>query len=497
VAATLAGCRSGRRADPQPPSSTRRVDTSVALPEPAPPPFALGVASGDPLPDAVVIWTRLHPAPAAAVVDVDWEVARDEAFAQVIRRGTTQADRGAAHAVHVDVRGLDADSWYWYRFRTGGDVSPTGRTRTTPAVDAQPTRLRLVHASCQSYEAGFYCAHRHLAAEEVDLVVFVGDAIYDGGVSRGSIREHDGPAVRDLAGYRNRWALYRSDPDLQAAHAAAPWVMTRDDHEVVNNDSTATPVARRAAALRAMWEHMPTRVAPPQAGRIALHRSVQWGSLATIWLLDTRQDRTPQPCDRALGIGDPCDGDEQRVLLGTEQEQWLAAGLQASTTAWNAIAQQVMLAPLDLIPGQGSGYNLDQWDGYVTARRRLLALLAAAPNPVVLTGDLHAAVVADLRVDTDGNAAEHGAAVGVELVCPGLTSQAPTALRVAAPLVSAANAHVHHLDAGVNGYVRNVIEPTQWIAEQRAVSTIARRDGAIATDARFGVVSGGREATEL
>jgi alkaline phosphatase D len=479
----------------RPPTTPGSIETTN-LPEPAPAPFSLGVASGDPVPDGVVLWTRVAPPPSPSV-DVEWEVATDDAFSAVVRRGMTTATGETAHCVHVDVQGLEPDRWYWYRFRVGSSISPTGRTRTTPAADATPARLRLAHASCQNYQGGLFAAQRHLADEDIDLVVFLGDAIYESGPDAGGVRQHDGPPPSDLGGYRARWALYRSDPDLQAAHAAVPWVMTRDDHEVVNGDSTATPERRRAAALRAMWEHLPTRAAPPQGGRVTLYRSLQWGSLATIWMLDTRQDRTPQPCEHDASIGNPCPGEDRRTMLGPEQQQWLAAGLRESTAAWNVIGQQVMLAPLDLVPGRGTAYNLDQWDGYGRARRRLLALLAATTNPVVLTGDLHAAVVSDLRVDQQGEVVENGAAVGVELVAPGLSSHAPAALRLAAPLVRAANAHVLHLDPSVNGYVRSTIDAGGWLAEQRIVSRVDRRTATVATGPRFAIEPGARKATAV
>src|SRR5438876_427788 len=272
-------------------------------------PFTLGVASSDPLPDGVVLWTRLAPDPlhgggmSAAPVDVAWEVARDEAMKDVARSGVTTASPDLAHSVHVEVSGLEADRPYWYRFRAGDAESPTGRTHTSPPAGSPPQRIRFAFASCQNYTQGYYTAHANLAREDLDAVVFLGDYIYEG-TPRGIL-------VRDyaksgwsftLADYRDRYAQYKSDRDLQTAHAAFPWIMTWDDHEVENNyaggiekdDQHKAALLERAAAYQAYYEHQPLRGPRPQGPDLRLYRSISYGDLVTFFVLDTRQYRSPE-----------------------------------------------------------------------------------------------------------------------------------------------------------------------------------------------------------
>jgi alkaline phosphatase D len=203
-------------------------------------PFTLGIASGDPVADGIVLWTRLAPDPLQgggmppSNVDVRWEVATDESMRRIVKRGSAVASPGFAHAVHAEVNGLESDRWYWYRFDVGGAASPIGRARTLPKRDAVKERLRFAFASCQHYEQGYYAAHRHLAQEPVDFVAFLGDYIYES-TSANQVRSHGSGEPISLADYRTRYALYKTDADLQAAHAACPWIVTFDDHEVDNN----------------------------------------------------------------------------------------------------------------------------------------------------------------------------------------------------------------------------------------------------------------------
>ena len=317
--------------------------------------FPLGVASGDPTPDGVVLWTRLALDPLNGGgmppddVEVVWEVARDEGMTDVARRGTSVASGALGHSVHVEVDGLEPGRWYWYRFRAGTDESAVGRTRTLPAAGARPDRLRFAFASCQHYEHGYYTAYRHMAEDDLDLVFHLGDYIYEGAASDGRVRRHTGGENELLDEYRNRYALYRGDPDLQAAHAAFPWVVTWDDHEVDNNYANAVSeeeglpaelfLRRRAAAYQAYYEHMPLRRSSLPAGPdLQLYRAFDWGDLASVHVLDTRQYRTDQPCGDGRGA---CDGmfDPAATPLGEAQERWLLDGLDGSAARWNVVPQ--------------------------------------------------------------------------------------------------------------------------------------------------------------
>jgi alkaline phosphatase D len=341
-----------------------------AVPAPTGYPFTLGVASGDPLPEGVVIWTRLAPRPfepyaglPKADFPVKWQVATDEGFTRVVRDGTATASASYGHSVHVDVRGLEPGRDYFYRFRSGDHLSPAGRTRTAPAKTASPERLRFAIASCQSYTDGWYTAHRHLAGEDLDVLFFLGDYIYEGAVdSAGGARNDAALRLPDtfelvtdtLDLYRMRYALYRTDPDLQAAHAAFPWALTWDDHEVQDNYATAvsrfgTPSAdflvHRANAYRAYWENQPLRRPRQPAGPdMSLHRRLRFGDLADAYVLDTRQFRSDQACGDGLVAGCAQRDEPGRTLLGADQRAWLLDGMATSPARWNLLAQQVMMA---------------------------------------------------------------------------------------------------------------------------------------------------------
>ncbi|MGH7962928.1 MAG: alkaline phosphatase D family protein [Candidatus Binatia bacterium] len=326
-------------------------------------PFTLGVASGDPLQDSVVLWTRLAPNPqepgggmSNQDVLVHWEVADDEQFRRVVREGEALAEPEDAHSVHVDVRGLSPARTYWYRFHAGGEMSSVGRTRTAPRRGAPLERFRFAFASCQDFEDGFYTAYQHLVQEEVDVVVFLGDYIYEDAPEPGSgnVRDHTGAGEPvTLEGYRIRYALYRSDPLLQAAHAALPWIVTFDDHEVDNDWSADIPqdperqsraqfLQRRAAAFKAYWEHMPLRPGlRPRGTDIQIYRRFTFGDLVEFNVLDTRQYRSvTEPC--GYGTGPVCDAvlDPARTMLvqppGTmavRRPETLAGALECSRSA--------------------------------------------------------------------------------------------------------------------------------------------------------------------
>jgi alkaline phosphatase D len=379
--------------------------------------FTLGVASGDPSPDGVVLWTRLAPDPTngggmpPVPVEVNWEIARDERFSNVVQRGRTSALPEWSHSVHVELAGLEPDRWYWYRFRAGDEPSPIGRTRTLPRANAAVDRLRFAFASCQQYEIGHFTPYRHMTAEDLDLVFHLGDYIYEGPGTSGRVRQHVGAEIFTLQDYRNRHAQYKTDPHLQAAHAAFPFIVTWDDHEVDNNyagflhergDPIEAFTARRAAGYQAYYEHMPLRTSSlPRDASLQLYRRFAYGSLAAFFVLDTRQFRTDQPCED--GVKAPCRAvfDEKATLLGAEQERWLFAGVSGSKARWNVMPQQVMIAPVDRAEGPEQRFAMDQWSGYDAARTRLLQFLARRrlSNPVVLTGDIHSNWVNDLKVD--------------------------------------------------------------------------------------------------
>ena len=469
-------------------------------------PFRLGVASGDPLPDRVVLWTRLAPDPLAprggmpdAPVPVFWEVANDEGFSLIVRTGLAVASPTLAHSVHVDVNGLEPDRWYYYRFWAAGHASEVGRTRTMPAADGAPARLRFASASCQNFKEGFYTAYANLVEEDLDLVVFLGDYIYESGMD-GPVRQHDAGRIQDLTGYRNRYAHYRSDPNLREAHARFPWIVTWDDHEVSNNyagllpdenaPSSAPPPERfpalRGEAYLAWYEHMPVRLLPPKTNALRIYRQLDFGDLASFLVLDTRQYRTDQDCmDEALAPICPEFPNPDGDMLGPAQESWLTARLGASSAIWNVLAQQVVFSPTPL----GVALNYDQWDGYPIARQRVIDFLdqAAIRNPVVLTGDVHASGASFVPRDVAGFTGP----LAAEFVATGISSgglDESTAQLVETILQG--YPHVKYFDAVLRGYIRHEVTRETWRADFRLVETTAQESSPIATAASFVVEDG-------
>ena len=473
--------------------------------------FTLGVASGDPTPDGFVLWTRVAPDPFApggglpgVPVAVRWEIARDDAFRDIARRGEAAASPELAHSVHVEVSGLDPSRPYWYRFMTADGTSPVGRAITAPTSGADPSRFAFAMASCQHYEQGLYTAHRHLAQEDVSLVVHLGDYIYEGGVAQNAVRRHDSPEVTTLDAYRNRYALYKSDVDLQAAHAACPWVSTWDDHEVENNyaadrdengSDPATFLRRRAAAYQAYYEHMPLRrTSMPRGADAQLYRRLSFGSMATFHVLDTRQYRTDQPCGDGNRVG--CAGalDESATILGEAQERWLHDGLRTAGTRWNVIANQLPLAPLAQPTTAGLAYSVDKWTGYVRVRDRLIGVLGEprVSNPVVIAGDVHVNWVADVNRDPEQPG---GATVATEFVGTSISSGGNGVdLSRGGERLLGANPHVRFYN-GQRGYVRCTLDPQRWTADYRVVPYVDRPGAPVETRASF-VVAAGRRGVE-
>ncbi|WP_340379325.1 alkaline phosphatase D family protein [Streptomyces sp. SS7] len=471
--------------------------------------FSLGVASGDPLPDGIVLWTRLAPDPLHGGgmprenVAVQWEISPDSRFASSVRRGTATALPAYGHSVHVDVRGLKPGRDYWYRFRAGGRISPVGRTRTAPRPLASGGSLRLALASCQNWQHGYFTPYADMAAQDPDVVLFVGDYLYESGPSASAVRRHEGSGEPyTLTQYRNRYAQYRSDPDLMRMHARAPWVVTFDDHEVDNDFAGEVPqdpdkqshdafTARLTAAYQAYYEHMPVRAAAvPDGPHIRMHRALRFGRLARLNVLDTRQFRSDQAVTQQ-GAQDPA-----LTLLGAEQRRWLLNGLRTSDTRWNLIASQIMMAETDLLAGPGKLWYYDAWDGYQAERNALLGELASVRNPVVLSGDRHLTMVSDLKRDF---ADPSSAVVGAEFVGTSISSngdQDQAAFHAQWDPLKADNPHWKLIDAH-RGYHLFDIRADAVDAQVRVVDTVLKPKATARTLARLRVVDGRRGVREV
>ncbi|MGD9719999.1 MAG: alkaline phosphatase [Pirellulales bacterium] len=468
-------------------------------------PFQLGVASGEPRPDGVVLWTRLAPKPLVgggmpdAAVEVEWQVADDEQMTKIVQQGKTTANPDWAHSVHVEVEGLRPDRWYFYRFRAAGETSPVGRTHTAPAPEAVPERLRFAFASCQHFETGYYTAYEHMLRENPDLVIHLGDYIYEGPGRDGLVRRHAGPKLVALADYRLRHAQYKTDQALQAMHSAAPWLVTWDDHEVENNyadliseKGTALEPFReqRAQAYRAYYEHMPLRASQlPTGPDMPLFRRVSYGRLADFHVLDTRQYRTDQPCGD--GGKAPCEAsyDSAATILGDKQRGWLFDGLAGSPAKWNVLAQQVMMARVDFRPGDEIAHSMDQWPGYEADRRRVLKFLheRKVTNPVVLTGDIHNNWANELPVDFDNLG---GSSVAVEFVGTSISSSGDGQLESDQQATLLAENPFVKFHNRQRGYVVCEVTPKSWQANYRTVDYVTRPGSPIHTRASFVVEDG-------
>ncbi|MCX6952070.1 MAG: alkaline phosphatase D family protein [Verrucomicrobia bacterium] len=476
-------------------------------------PFALGIASGDPLPDGVVLWTRLAPKPlevgggmSPESVEVSWQIADDEAMTRIVQSGKVAATADWGHSVHVEVNGLRPDRWYWYQFKVGTEVSPKGRTRTAPPADSAPDRLRFAFASCQHYEAGYYPAYAHMVKEDLDLIVHLGDYIYEGpahvdgkGKSANTPRRHGTTEARSLDEYRLRYALYKTDRSLQAAHEMAPWIVTWDDHEVTNNyagdhsGSKPQPRAeflrRRAAAYQAYFEHMPLRrSALPHGPDMLLYRGLSYGRLANFHVLDTRQYRTPQPQGDGNKPPSPVLMDPKGTLMGDRQRDWLFTGLERSPATWNVLAQQIMVARVDKTRGPEVTYSMDQWPGYEFERRRLLRHLhdKQIRNPVVLTGDIHTNWANELIADFDQLDSK---VVATEFVGTSISSGGNGNAAAKTDELYAENPFVKFFNAE-RGYVRCEITPKTWRTDYRTVEYVDKPEAPLHTRASFVVESG-------
>ncbi|MEO7326103.1 MAG: alkaline phosphatase D family protein, partial [Dokdonella sp.] len=469
-------------------------------------PFALGVASGEPDSNGFVLWTRIAPTQTDAAFlpmhdfVVDWVVAEDEALSRVVRRGSAIASAEWAHSVHVELEGLAANRPYWYQFRCGGEASAIGRTRTLPLAGAPVARLRLALASCQHYEHGYFAAYRHMLADDLDLVVHVGDYIYEGSFGA-QVRRHDSPnGAQTLADYRSRHACYKGDADLQRAHAAYPWLLTWDDHEVSNDyagvasndgESREAFTARRTAAYRAYYEHMPLRARHRPSGMaMPMYGRTRFGDLAEISVLDDRQYRAAHACAERGEYVDDCKQRWSRTqtMLGDTQRNWLESGLAGSTSRWNVIAQQTLIAPF--VARADDGHEqvwTDGWDGYAGARAQLLDFIGdrSIANVVTLGGDVHAFYANDLKADFEDPSS---AVVATEFVGTSLATQGDDYATIARDLPR--NPHVRYFENRWRGYLRCEITPQLWRSDLRIVDDATDVDSAARTLVSLHVESG-------
>lgn len=469
-------------------------------------PFSLGVASGDPSADGMALWTRLAPDPLngggmiADTIEVSWIIAEDEGMQRIAQKGTTVARPDWGHSVHVEAEGLEPDRWYWYQFKAGAEVSPIGRTRTMPAKGSRADKLRFAFASCQHFESGYYTAFEHMAGEGFDLIAHLGDYIYEYKGKEDRIRIHNGDEIVSVADYRNRYAQYKSDPDLQAAHAAAPWLVTWDDHEVDNNYASDISEEvgidregfriRRANAYKAYYEHMPLRRRSlPQGPDMQLYRNVSFGDLAEFYVLDTRQYRTDQPCGDAKSVLCEDAFNPANTMLGETQRDWLFKGLGQSKSKWNVLAQQVMVARHDRDPSDSIGFSMDKWTSCEVERRLLLDAMGAigVDNPVVLTGDIHTNWANELWLDERD---ERSPSVGVEFVGTSISSGgdgAPFPKNLEATLRDNPFVKFHN---GERGYVSCEVSSQEWTTRYRTVDYVTRKGAPIRTRAAFTVEDG-------
>jgi len=438
-------------------------------------------------------------------VPVRWHIASDEAMKTIVRQGTASASAALGHSVHVEVTGLQPARTYWYQFESGGVLSPVGRTRTAPALDASPEKLRFAFASCQNWTNGYYAAYRHMAREDLDFVLHLGDYIYEGKIGNSNARAFDVPApVRDepltLEQYRLRYALYKLDPDLQAAHRAFPFVVTWDDHEVENNyaahidqdnSDPAVFLRRRAAAYQAYYEHLPLRrAALPKGPDMMLYRRFTFGNLAQFNVLDTRQYRSNQVKENSAPQHSAASLKPSHSLLGPTQGAWLLEGLNRSPSRWNVLAQQIIMAQFIRTAGGKQAFNMDAWDGYPAERQRLIDYLAARKprNPIVLAGDSHTNLVSDLKADFEK---AESPIVGSEFAGTAISSGGMTIeAQQSRQQDVARQPHLKWFEAMKRGYVSCTLDARQWRSDFLQVADVKKQDSAVAIGASWIVEDG-------
>ena len=475
-------------------------------------PFTLGVASGDPTDDGIVLWTRLAPEPAnperlgKTAVPVGWRVASDSRMRHVVARGVAVAPPHLAHAVHVEVNGLQSGRDYFYQFDVRNEESAIGHFRTAPRAHEMVRETRFAFATCQDWPSGFYIAYRDMLQHDLDLVFHLGDYTYeyaiDGTTGRGiPAPEGFGAECRDLRTYRLRHTLHKLDPDLQAAHAKFPFAVVWDDHEVANDYSGLAPefaapspefTARRAAAYQAYYEHMPLRLSialNPRPG-LRIYRRLRYGALAEFTMLDDRQYRSDNPCGDGEALR--CDAalHSRYTFLGREQEQWVARGFEQSSARWNIVAQQLLIAQLEHVTIRPNWFWNDAWDGYPLARKRLLSDVVSRQlrNPVFLTGDWHSTFVNDLKLDFDNPAAP---TVATEFVTPAITTGGDGTpygpyYRPMIPF----NPHIKYYEGDRRGYFKATVTPQRMRLDLRFMTTVESQAGVGYTEGSWVVHDG-------
>lgn len=483
-------------------------------------PFVHGVASGDPLPDAVLLWTRVTPVPNAlpgsgkgVAVTVRWEVALDAAFDPVLRSGEVRTDPRRDHTVKVDATGLEPATSYFYRFSFGTEHSPVGRTRTAPALDSFPDQLRFGVVSCANWQAGYFSSYRHLAARgDLDAIIHLGDYLYEYepgkysyGYNNQDIRQHE-PAheILSLRDYRQRHAQYKTDPDLQSLHSAVPFIVTWDDHEVADGcwskgayehqpKREGSYARRKRAAQQAYDEWMPVRISGTAVSGDGerIYRRIRFGQLVDLLMLDLRSYRS----ERVEG-GDPAIDDPNRTIAGVRQLDWLTDNLSTTSAQWKLIGNPVMIAPVVLPPRpaaeefalsqavsftplKASAPNTDEWDGYTADRRKLLSHVSAEAidDVVFLTGDVHTAWANDVP------GSKGAPPVATEFVCNSITSNnvddfmganPRTASLALEAVIQSENPHVRFVNLDDHGYSVLHVTPTRVQMDWYAISD--RRD---------------------
>lgn len=482
-------------------------------------PFTLGVASGDPLDDAVILWTRLDPAVGLPEGDIEvaWEVANDPDMTDIVASGTGMAVAALGHSVHVDAVGLVPDAMFHFRFSVGGFESTVGRTRTFVSAGTMPDRFRFAFSSCQNWEQGYYVAYRDLVEQEdLDAFMFLGDYIYEyasGGYAdpRSRITGQDFEC-ETVDHYRERYTLYRSDPLLQAAHAQVPWIITWDDHEVdndyaggvsENNDDPATFGDRRAAAYQVWYEFMPVRLEPPSGPDFAIHRAFAYGDLVRFHVLDTRQYRSDQQqgepfiaqIEQVQVRDDAVQFAAEHTMLGSQQYAWLVDGVATSDAVWDVLAQQVFMFGGNAVADSDPPIIvIDTWDGYAGERQRLLETIGVgadggADNLIVLTGDFHSAAVGELRSDPFDQTLP---VVGVEFMSSSISSSffdGDVAISGLIDAALSANPQLRFFDSR-RGYTLCEVTPQKWVSTYRAVADQFDETSAVETIATWSVAAG-------
>jgi len=471
-------------------------------------PFSLGVASGDPDHESVILWTRLAPKPLEKgngmpdlPVEVLWEIAEDENLKKPVSSGKVTATSALGFSIHIEAQNLEPDRWYYYRFRSGDATSPIGKTRTLPLPDADPKALRFAVTSCQHFESGYFTAYQQMARDQPDFVFHLGDYIYEYAGAPGRVRQHQGLEIDTLDDYRLRYSQYRTDKDLQLMHAACPWFLTWDDHEVDDNyanDHSQHPdvlavdlLRRRADAYQAYYEMMPLRPASlPKGPDMQLYRKGNFGRLAEFYILDTRQYRSDQPNNDKHSPLNEAAFNPRNTLLGDPQREWLFKAMADSKGTWNVLAQQVMMALVDRDPRpEIDHYSMDQWPGYAAERKKVLEFIRDRKirNAVVLTGDIHSNWANELRLDdrhTDTPV------LATEFVATSLTSGG-NGRKIVANLEALYSENActkfHNQE---RGYILCDLTPETYTADYKVIEEVEKPGGTTISRAKFTVEAG-------